>query len=80
MGASISDKAKNKQTRDIGLNLFHALGKILYNKRSFADGEQVLSRCVRSLWWCLLFGEGLIAISLSTHIAFEAHWISSKPE
>jgi hypothetical protein len=48
-GGSASHKIKENQARDIGLNLFHALGKILYNKRFGIDGERVLPGCGLSL-------------------------------
>jgi DNA polymerase III delta prime subunit len=39
--------ASARQERDMGLHLFHALGKILYNKRFDASGKQVTApaRC-----------------------------------
>lgn len=32
-------KCEQQQNRDMGLPIFHALGKILYNKRSFHVGD-----------------------------------------
>jgi DNA polymerase III delta prime subunit len=44
----------SRQQRDMGLHLFHALGKILYNKRFSAAGEQVPvgARCDAALCLC----------------------------
>lgn len=36
-----SNVAEGRQVRDMGLDLFHALGKILHNKRFNAAGERV---------------------------------------
>lgn len=39
--AAASKSSGEGRARDIGLNLFHALGKILYNKRLTAEGDFV---------------------------------------
>jgi DNA polymerase III delta prime subunit len=49
--AGTQDLQHNQQTRDMSLDLFHALGKILYNKRYDASGElvQAGARCAPRL-------------------------------
>eukprot|EP00892_Ulva_mutabilis_P009836 jgi/Ulvmu1/7224/UM035_0010.1 len=38
--SKVSDKHENRQARDLGLSLFHALGKILYNKKEHAVAQR----------------------------------------